>query len=292
MKEEDHRHRTLAVIGNTYQDGHLRLLQRLLRLLHDNGFRLTVQREFYLYLEERTVIFPEGTYATERLPADCEAAISIGGDGTFLHAAEWVGDSGIPVVGVNTGHLGYLSHFTLDDMDTLARSLRDGTLRRERRTLLRLKMPGGESRYALNEVAILKDETSSMIHIHTDLDGIFLADYSADGLIIATPTGSTGYNMSAGGPLLQPVMDAMVITPVAPHSLTQRPLVVSGGSRVTATTESRSSLYRVSVDGSSFTLPEGSTIEICRAPYCLNILTRPDGDFASTLRHKLTWATP
>ena len=153
-------------------------------------------------------------------------------------------------------------------------------------------MPGGESRYALNEVAILKDETSSMIHIHTDLDGIFLADYSADGLIIATPTGSTGYNMSAGGPLLQPVMDAMVITPVAPHSLTQRPLVVSGGSRVTATTESRSSLYRVSVDGSSFTLPEGSTIEICRAPYCLNILTRPDGDFASTLRHKLTWATP
>lgn len=285
--------RILALAGNRYQQGHLRLLQRMLRLLADAGFSLCIQADFYDYLLETGVAFPAGTFKVTNLPPEAETVISVGGDGTFLHAAAWTGDSGIPVMGINTGHLGYLAHFSIDDMDSIATALKYRSLPRETRTLLAVSTdgPAPKTHYALNEVAILKDETSSMISVHTSIDNIFLADYRADGLIVSTATGSTGYSMSAGGPLLQPCMDAFVITPVAPHSLTLRPLVVSGDSHITALTHTRAGRYRVSVDGDSFTLPAGSTISIQKAPFSLTVLTPPQSDFAETLRRKLGWAS-
>lgn len=284
--------RLLAVSGNRYQQGHLRLLARMLRRFSEMGFSLAIHADFYDYLTAAGVVLPAGAYSVNQIPAEAEAAVSVGGDGTFLHTAGWVGACSIPVVGINTGHLGYLAHFSTDDIDTLALALRDKTLRSETRVVLTLSADGvpGEW-YALNEIAILKDETSSMIVVNTDVDGSFLAQYRADGLLIATATGSTGYNMSAGGPLLQPGLDVMLLTPVAPHSLTLRPLVISGSSQVRAVTTTRSGQYRVSVDGCSFVLPSGTGITVGRAPFGIRVLLRPEKTFADTLRHKLGWAS-
>lgn len=284
--------RLLAVSGNRYQQGHLRLLARMLRRLSEMGFALAIHTDFHDYLTSAGVTLPDGTSRVDSIPTAAEAAVSVGGDGTFLHTARWVGAHAIPVVGINTGHLGYLAHFSTDDIDTLAIALRDKTLRSEPRALLMLTADGHpDPRYALNEIAILKDETSSMIVVNTEIDGSFLAQYRADGLLIATATGSTGYNMSAGGPLLQPGLDVMLLTPVAPHSLTLRPLVISGRARVHALTTTRSGQYRVSVDGSSFILPSGSAITVSRAPFGIHVLIRPETTFADTLRHKLGWAS-
>lgn len=284
--------RILAVSGNSYQQGHLRLLARMLRRLAENGFTLVIHRHFYDYLAAAGVVFPADTVAVDDVPPEAEAVVSVGGDGTFLHTAGWVGSLGLPIVGINTGHLGYLAHFSTDDIDTLAESLRKHSFRCEQRAVLSVKADSdGRVCHALNEIAILKDDTSSMIVVHTTVDEYFLAEYRADGLLVATATGSTGYNMSAGGPLLQPCLDAMVVTPVAPHSLTLRPLVISGSSRVRAVTTTRAGQYRVSVDGESFLLPSGTGISIERAPFDVKVLIPTDHSFADTLRHKLGWAT-
>lgn len=285
--------RHLAVSGNRYQQGHLRQVERMLRVLAGVGFTLDIHFDFYDYLAGTPLQFPPGTVRVEKLPAEAEAVISVGGDGTFLHTAAWVGESGIPIVGINTGHLGYLAHFGIEDIDALAGSLVEKNLARQERMLLQLNVVDDTSRpplFALNEIAILKDDTSSMIEARTHVGNDFLADYRADGLIIATATGSTGYNMSAGGPLMQPTLDTIILTPLAPHSLTLRPLVLDGNSVITAVTDSRSGRYRVSVDGDSFTLPAGTAICISRAPHPITLLVRPDCDFSFTLRRKLGWA--
>lgn len=289
--------RALALCGNRYQQGHFRLLQRFIRLLAGAGFDLAIQADFFDYLKAAGVDLPPSSAKVERLPQGCEAVISIGGDGTFLHSAAWVADSGTPIVGINTGHLGYLATFGIDNMDELVGALSAGTLRVESRAILRLVLPLDVEApdfplTALNEIAILKDDTSSMITVATTIDGRKLAEYRADGLIFSTATGSTGYNMSAGGPLLQPTLDVEIITPVAPHSLTLRPLVVDARAVITATTRSRAGRYRISVDGNSFTLPENTTVEIRRATHRLNMLLAPGGDFVGTLRQKLSWGLP
>lgn len=283
--------RTLAICGSSWQQGHLRLLQRMLRLLAENGFKLVIHHQFYDYLHEAGVTFPEDSSRVDKVPNHIETVISVGGDGTFLNTARWVGHLPVPLVGVNTGHLGYLAQFGLDDMDTLASALKDRTLRREERMVLCLEVEGSNERHtALNEIAILKDDTSSMINVQTWVDSTFVARYRADGLILSTATGSTAYNMSAGGPLMQPTLETVILTPVAPHSLTQRPLVVSARSQIRAVTDTRAARYRVSVDGRSFTLPTDTALTVSRAPWKLAILMRPDMDFAATLRSKLGWA--
>lgn len=222
-----------------------------------------------------------------------EAAISLGGDGTFLRVARWIGPLEIPVLGINTGHLGFLASYTPAEIPDLVECLRSGHAKIERRTALRVDVgpdsEGPELPYALNEVAILKDDTSSMINVHVDLAGHYLADYMADGLLISTPTGSTGYNLSSGGPILLPTLDVMALTPIAPHTLTFRPLVVSGNSVVNALTTSRASHYRVSLDGVSFLMKEGTSVSIRKADFTPRVIRSPRDSFADTLRAKLLW---
>lgn len=267
----------------------------MLRLLAQNGFKLDINADFYDYLYHAGVSFPADTHRVQTIDTDTEVVMSIGGDGTFLTTAKWVGSLHIPLLGVNTGHLGYLAQFDINDMDTLCDQLKRGALRREQRTLLQLDIEGCDDTQArcltaLNDIAILKDDTSSMINVDTWVDDRFLARYRADGLIFSTATGSTAYNMSAGGPLLQPTLDIVAITPVAPHSLTQRPLVIGGDCVVHAVTDTRAARYRVSVDGRSFTLAPGTSLTVRRGHHRLDVLLRTDTDFAATLRSKLGWA--
>lgn len=282
----------IAICGSRHQEGFLDEIAALLRRLSADGVDVCLESRFFHYLESRLPEMPAGLRHSPGIPPEADLVASIGGDGTFLRTARLVADLEIPILGINTGHLGFLANYSLAEAASLGRELCDDDFSVESRSVLRVEaplFPESVWPYALNEVAILKEDTSSMITVHTELDGYFLADYLADGLIVATPTGSTGYNLSVGGPILQPTLECRVLSPIAPHSLTMRPVVVDAFSAVTATTTSRAHTYRVSLDGRSFVMACGTTIKIVRAPFSVKVLHRRRDDFASTLRHKLLW---
>ncbi len=282
----------LAIFGNSYQGEHLQEIQSFLRLAVSKGFLIGIEGPFMSYLETEGVRLPECVFPFLTLPDETGVAVSLGGDGTFLRTARKVGASGVPVMGINTGHLGFLSHYTFAEAPSLLDRLAAGEMRVEPREVLKVTselLPENFFPYALNEVAIMKEDTSSMINSRVWVDGYFLADYLADGLLISTPTGSTAYNLSVGGPIVEPSMKCMIITPVAPHTLTMRPLVIGGGSRVRIKTDSRARSYRLSLDGCGCLLPAGSEILIEKAGFSINVLTSPESNFATPLRNKLLW---
>lgn len=281
----------IAVWGNTYQEGHIEQLRKLFGAMRKRGFRVYVEGGFSRYLESKGVdmrIFP----AVEEIPADTECVVSIGGDGTFLQAAQWTGSRELPILGINTGHLGYLASYFLNEADELLSALEQNTGTLERRAVIRAEsscLPDGFWPYALNEVAVLKAATASMVTIHTEVDGRFVADYMSDGLVVSTPTGSTAYNLSIGGPILQPTLDCVILSPIAAHSLTMRPVVISGRSHITFRASSRASECRVSLDGRSFLMKCGETLHLKPAGFKIVVLRRPDSNFAHILRTKLGW---
>lgn len=283
---------SIVISGNCHQDSYLSEIHDMILLTLDAGIAVAIEHRFARYLIQHGFTLPDSCRLVDFLDDGTTAAISIGGDGTFLRTARWVGRKNIPILGINTGHLGFLAGYTLREAPSLIEMLINGTGIIEKRNLLHVESPDIPTDifpYALNEVAILKDDTSSMISVHTDLNGIFLADYLADGLLISTPTGSTGYNLSVGGPILQPTLHTICIAPIAPHSLTLRPIVVAGDSVLSAVTTSRAEHYRVSLDGCSFIMNAGSSITVRMADFCISILRRADTDFAKTLRNKLLW---
>lgn len=283
--------KTLALYGKSRQDENLTQIIEFLAEARKMGFGLLCHEKFADYLLRCNVgpaLVPE---IFAGIP-DADAAISFGGDGTFLRTARRLQGKEMPIAGVNTGHLGYLAHFSLDNPLLLLEGIRDGGLKTQARNMIEVSgdaLPEGFVCEALNEVAVMKDDSASMINVNVYLDGFFLADYQADGLIASTATGSTAYNLSVGGPILQPSLDCMVLSPVAPHSLTLRPIVISGKSNLKLTMTSRTGSYRLSVDGYSCTLKEGDTLEIAPSPRKVLLLTPPDDTFASSLREKLLW---
>lgn len=281
----------VAIYGSRRQEPYFEELAGLFPFLEGKGFRVFVHPKLAGYLEENKV---DMGYAVpvEKVPEGTALVISIGGDGTFLRAARWVGEREIPVLGVNTGHLGFLSGCAIGEVNEMIDAICLGDITVEKRMLLSVSgrnAQGEFSNYALNEVGILKDETSSMISVRTHIDGHYLADYRADGLIVATPTGSTAYNMSAGGPLLEPTVNCMVLSPIAPHTLTIRPVVVGGESVLEMTVEGRSDCFRLSVDDRSFRVPMGGKVTVRRAPYSTLLIRKKDSNFATVLRDKLLW---
>ncbi|MCM1163093.1 MAG: NAD(+)/NADH kinase [Muribaculaceae bacterium] len=228
---------------------------------------------------------------------DADFAISIGGDGTFLRTAGWVGPKETPIIGFNTGHLGFLAEESLHEAPVIVENLISGAYFTEPRSLLEVRAREdckvkhslyGPS-YALNEVAILRHDSASMITVHTLLDDIEIASYQGDGLIISTPTGSTAYNLSVGGPIVQPTAPCWVLAPVAPHALTMRPLVVSDSHVIEASVDSRADTYRVNLDGRLVVLPTCVSIKVRRAPFVVNVIHRTGHTFVDTLSSKLLW---
>ncbi|MDE6462484.1 MAG: NAD(+)/NADH kinase [Muribaculaceae bacterium] len=283
----------IAINGSRRQSGHLDKLRILLeRLSAMTGGRLVVKTKFYDYVREALPEAWAGGQVTAIADGDdfnADMAVSIGGDGTFLRTVQWVGRRRIPILGINTGHLGYLADLSLDE--ALAEPTASD-FKVEDRTLLQVSsdmLPPDFWPYALNEVAILKQDTASMITVETRIGGAPLASYLADGLIISTPTGSTGYNLSVGGPIVDPSAPVTVIAPVAPHSLTLRPLVVGADACIDAVTSSRSDFFLLSLDGRSVCLPNGAAIKVTRAPFTVPVIQRAKHHFASTLREKLLW---
>lgn len=269
-----------------------RVWAHLLDLTLANGGCLSVSRPLYDMIASMTAM-PAGVRAVERgddIRADL--ALSLGGDGTFLRTAQWVGESRVPILGVNAGHLGFLTDFTIDlflqaDVSLLS------SLKPQARKLLKVEcsepLPEGCWPYALNDVALLKNDTASMIEVFASVNGTPLTTYQADGLVIATPTGSTGYNLSVGGPILDPGVDALVLSPVAPHLLAMRPLAVGGSSRLELSVGARKGMFMLSLDGRSLPMPAGTTVTVEAAPFPIIVAQHPEHDFAGTLRQKLLW---
>lgn len=285
------RSKTLALYGKSRQDENLTGIMRFMAEARRRGFGLLCHEKFAAYLS-RFGENPDFIPPVFSGVPDADVAISFGGDGTFLRTARRLGPTEMPIAGINTGTLGYLAHFTLDDPATLLDGIMRGGLQMQPRKLIEVSgdgIPDGFLRCALNEIAVQKDDSASMINVNVELDGFFLADYRADGLIVSTATGSTAYNLSVGGPILQPELDCMVLSPVAPHSLTLRPIVIAGASELTLRMTSRTGKYRLSVDGYSVTMQEGSVLSLKAAPYSVNLLSPHDDTFAASLRDKLLW---
>lgn len=281
-----------AIFGNTYQAKKSACVQSLISILEEHGASLLIDKAFFHYLKEELKIEVTPEALIEGGQFDADFVISMGGDGTFLEAARNVGDKGTPILGINMGRLGFLSDYQAEDIPSAIEHIYNGTYRLEERTVL---MVQGEQNmiqgypYALNEVAVLKHDNSSMISIDVEVNGEFLTTYQADGLIVNTSTGSTGYALSVGGPIIVPGSNIIGLVPVAPHSLTVRPLTISADAEVRMRVKSRSHQFLLSVDGRSESSQEGTSITISKAPYTINVLKRCEGSFFRTLREKLMW---
>lgn len=279
---------TIAIFGNTNKRSTMEKLEHILRFLDEHGATLLLSQEIRHEMNLMDRFEPYDVEKEQKI--DC--AVSVGGDGTFLTTAALVGDRDIPILGINCGHLGFLSEATTDNVESVLQSLLDGEYSVEERSLLQVTTVGGGHimmPYALNEVAVMKQELSSMIAVEAHVNGEYLHTYKADGLVISTPTGSTAYNLSVGGPILSPKVHGIVISPVATHSLNVRPVVAPDDISVSLKIRSRSGSYLISVDGRSQTLHEDVELVISKAPYCVKLLKTGNRSFVETMRTKLSW---
>ena len=283
-----------AIFGNTYQPKKCEAVQKLFDALQASGIFPLIDRPFFEYLrEEMQISVPEHQLITDDA-FQADFAVSMGGDGTFLTTAMRVGDKQIPILGINTGRLGFLADFSLDDISQTLQNLHSGLLRREQCNVLQVECSEGQMDgypFALNEVAVLKRDNSSMISIRVELGGEYLTTYQADGLIVNTPTGSTGYALSVGGPVMLPGSRDIGLVPVAPHGLTVRPLTLPDNLDITLTVESRSHNFLVAIDGRSESCQDSTRLTIRKAPYQVIVLKRPETTFLRTLRSKLLWGS-
>ncbi len=221
-----------------------------------------------------------------------DLAISIGGDGTFIQTVKFIRDSGVPIVGINTGRLGFLANVSTEKMLETLEAVKRKDFVYQSRSLMRLDMeknPFGEDNIALNEITLHKKDAASMITVDASLDGKYLNSYWADGLIVATPTGSTAYNLSCGGPIVTPGCHVHMLTPIAPHNLNVRPMVVPDHMPISLSVEGRERRYLVSLDGISHSIKQGEIVTISKAPFLLNVLKFEDNNFLDTIRNKMMW---
>jgi NAD+ kinase len=281
----------IAIYGSRSQDEHIKRLASFLRDLKLYNIEVVMHAKLYQYLLRAVPgALAAVTRVTEGGDFTADYAVSLGGDGTFLRTAMWVGEKQIPIIGVNTGHLGYLAAFDVKNLALLPDILVNSKLQTRDCSLIEVEADNLMTwPYALNEIAITKEETSSMLTANVEIDNIHLGEYRADGLLVATPTGSTAYNLSVGGPIVQPQAPVRIISPIAAHSLSMRPLVVRDDSVIKITTSSRALHYRLSLDGRSSSRLAGSTITLKRASFVIRVAEPCDHNFAKTLCEKLQW---
>jgi NAD+ kinase len=282
----------IGVFGSQCQEDKLPLIQRLFKKLNKLGSNIFVQQDFYKFLTESLKYKPLITGVLEENNFDCDIALSVGGDGTFLRTAAQINKQPIPILAINTGRLGFLADIGGKQLEEALDDLYQKNYRIEERMLLKLHTQEHVFQgynYALNEVAILKRDTSSMITIHTFLNEQYLTSYRADGLLIATPTGSTAYSLSANGPIILPESDNIILNPVAPHCLNVRPLVIPGSYKITLRIESRTQTYLVALDGRSEVLTMDTQLNVTKADHTTHVIKRLNHTFYQTLREKLMW---
>jgi NAD+ kinase len=284
----------IAIYGRSTSDNTSEYIQLLFQKLNEYKAEIQVYLPFYNHVKQKLEIFGNIRNFSSHKDLDpaTDAMLSLGGDGTFLETLMFVRDSAIPVLGINTGRLGFLANVAKSEIRAAMEALGEKKYSIEKRSLLSVTAPVGlfgEVNYGLNELTIMKKDTSAMIVIHAYINGDYLNSYFADGLIVATPTGSTAYSLSCGGPLVMPDSGNFIITPIAPHNLNVRPLVLSDTNVITLKVEGRSSSYLVTLDSRNQVLETSVEVTIKKAPFTANIIKLENQDFFTTIRNKLLW---
>lgn len=282
----------IALFGKEFQAGKTVSIHRLIDSLKARGAEIYIERTFFQYIASALGMEVEVSGVFDNYNFDVDFVISIGGDGTFLRAASMVGSKATPIIGVNTGRLGFLADIHPDEIDHAIAEIVDGHYAVEPHAVIMVEADGEiieGSPFALNDIAVLKRDNAAMISVRTCINGEYLVTYQADGLIVSTPTGSTAYGLSNGGPIIVPDADILCLTPVAPHSLNVRPIVINDDSEITLEVESRSHNFLVAIDGRSEKLLESTRLTIRKAPYTINIVKRDSRSYFSTLREKMMW---
>ena len=281
-----------AIFGNTYQPKKSVSIQKLLVCLAQRQADVCIEREFYDFITTGQRLPLSDVQVIDGSDFKADFVISMGGDGTFLRAASKVGGKQIPILGINTGRLGFLADVNAQEIERTIQALYEGDYTVDTRAVIQVETDGQALQgydCALNDVAILKRDNASMITIHTTINGDYLTTYQADGLIFSTPTGSTAYSLSNGGPIIVPGTHVFSLTAVAPHSLYVRPIVVSEDSEIKLTIESRTHNFLVALDGRSEKLADTTRLTLRKAPYRVKVIKRAGTKYFHTLREKMMW---
>ena len=284
----------IAVYGQNYaKESNQKAFEILLDVLIEHKVNIFIEADF---LNHQNVAIKNSSVVKtfKTLDKSYDLLISIGGDGTILRAITYVRDLGIPIVGINTGRLGFLATIQTDEIGTALSEIFKGDYKISERTLLSVTAnPKNDdiqqTNFALNEIAISRKNTTSMITVETHLNDEYLTSYWADGLILSTPTGSTGYSLSCGGPVITPDAKNFVLTPIAPHNLSARPLIIPDNTKITLKVDGREDQFLLSLDSRIVTLPNTSTVTVKKADFVIKFVERLDETFLDTLRKKLLW---
>ena len=285
----------VAIYGQTYQDNAVEYVVELLDELQLVDAKIAIEKDFHSLLSASRNIADFDTFEeSSGLDSSFDMFVSFGGDGTILRAIEYVSDLGIPIVGVNTGRLGFLSTFKKEDVRKVVTEFKEGAFTIVERSLVEVgTIDGvaefGEMNFALNEITVSRKDTTSMINIETYLNEEYLTSYWADGLIISTPTGSTGYSLSCGGPVIVPTAKSLVLTPIAPHNLNARPLVISDETVIRLRVSGREENHLVSLDSRIASIKNGREIQVKKADFTIKMIEYTSESFLKTLRNKLLW---
>lgn len=284
----------VAIYGRKVTKTNLPDIIQFLALIKDLGWNPILEKDYKaqlvkkIHLSEMTDEFSSHT----DFKSGVDLAISIGGDGAFIKCVSFIRDSNVPIMGINMGRLGFLANTSRELMPQALDLIKNKDYVFQKRSLIRIETEAnlfGEDNVALNEVTLHKKDTSSMITVHASLDGKYLNSYWADGLIVATPTGSTAYNLSCGGPIITPGCQVHILTPIAPHNLNVRPMVVPDHLPIKLSVEGRDRSYLISLDGYSKSLKQGEEVMIRKAEYLINVIKFEDNNFLDTIRNKMHW---
>jgi NAD+ kinase len=285
---------TIAIFGSPYPEHFKKYIQHLIKRLESEHIKIIIEEEFNMFLQSsiRFTSKIETFNSYEALSNSADLLFSIGGDGTLLKAVTLVRDSNIPIMGINTGRLGFISSISAGQIDDAVNDILKNNYFVNERTLLELnteKKLFKAKNFALNEVAISKKDTSSMIRIDAYVDNEFLNTYWADGLVVSTPTGSTGYSLSCGGPIIMPGTNNIIITPNAPHNLNVRPIVINDTSTIKLKVEDRDQLALVSLDSRSRAFDSNTELIIKKSDFKIRLIQPQNNSFTATIRNKLMW---
>jgi len=285
---------TIALYARPVKDNHADYVKTLSTRLDKEDIKLVIHSAYFAYLKKEFGFNLDiATFTTyeDLKNIKPDYLISLGGDGTMLETVDLVRETGIPVLGVNTGRLGFLASVYKEDFTDALNKLITKNFTLDSRALLQLEKPAGlfELNVALNECTLIKKDSSSMMSIDVEINGVFLNSYWADGLIISTPTGSTAYSLSCGGPLIVPTSESFILTPIAPHNLNVRPVVICSNSIIHLRVRGRDKQNIISLDSRMGTLQTEEEVILKKAPYQFNMINLDGQHFFSTLRHKLMW---
>jgi len=284
----------VAIYGRKLNRQTISVFEQVFALLERFNWKPVLEQELQDQLVKKGNI--GGQYETFKdhtdLKSGIDMAFSVGGDGTFLKTVSFIRESGVPILGINTGRLGFLANINPEKMEEMFSMVQEKRYTYQKRSMLRIHTEDdlfGENNLALNELTLHKKDTSSMITVHASLDGNYLNSYWADGLIVGTPTGSTAYNLSCGGPIITPGCQVHILTPIAPHNLNVRPMVVPDHLPIKLQVEGRERRYLISLDSNTKSIPQGTEITVEKAEFMINVIRFENANFLDTIRNKMNW---